>query len=388
MVAFQMWRYSIIRTAQVRRVGQGQPRGSARAVCPIMATMCEHTSKPTYPDWLQSLHPGNFAMVMASGILSMGFSMLQVDLLARALYVVALLAWLLLIVLSVARAWWCFAAVRLDLLNPRMVFSYFTLVAATDIVGLLLHARGHTALAIACWGFAFLAWCALLYLSFSVLTFLTHEHNVNIVHGGWLISIVGTQSLVLLGARIAPDLGSYAKLMVVEIHMLWGLGLVFYGIFVTLFCYRIFFLTLKPDQVSPLLWVVMGAAAICANAGTSLLTEDPLLPFLLAQRPFVDGITLMVWAWATWWIPMLVLFFFWKHVVHKLPLRYEPVVWSFVFPLGMYGVASARLGLAAEFEPLEWISHIMVWIGFVAWCMALAGLLRQLRSPAQRSAIR
>jgi hypothetical protein len=29
--------------------------------------------------------------------------------------------------------------------------------------------------------------------------------------------------------------------------------------------------------------------------------------FLEAMRPFVDGVTLMMWAWATWWIPLLVL---------------------------------------------------------------------------------
>lgn len=324
---------------------------------------------------LQALHPGNFALVMASGIVSVGLANWGHELLADVLYYVAVLVWLCLLVLSTVRAIVHFPAVRVDLLNPRMVFSYFTLVAATDIIGILWHAHGHVALAVACWWFAFLVWSALLYLSFSVLTFLTHEHNVNIVHGGWLISIVGTQSLVLLGVRIAPELGSYSSFMMIEIHMLWGLGLAFYGIFVTLFCYRIFFLTLKPDQVSPLLWVVMGAAAICANAGTSLLTSNPGLPFLIAQRPFIDGISMMIWAWATWWIPMLVLFFVWKHLVHRLPLRYEPTLWSFVFPLGMYAVASGRLGLAAEFAPLEWISTLMVWIAFAAWCLTLKGML-------------
>ena len=108
------------------------------------------------------------------------------------------------------------------------------------------------------------------------------------------------------------------------------------------------------------------------------MLADTKLPFLLAQRPFVDGITLMVWSWATWWIPMLFLFFLWKHVIRKLPLRYEPVLWSFVFPLGMYAVASARLGLAAEFAPLGWIAQIMLWIAALVWAGTLFAMLRRL----------
>ncbi|SBT06157.1 putative C4-dicarboxylate transporter/malic acid transport protein [Candidatus Propionivibrio aalborgensis] len=327
---------------------------------------------------LEALHPGNFALVMASGIISIGFSTLHHELLADVVCVFAIVAWVTLLTLNVGRFFMFSRAVRIDLLNPRMVFSFFTLVAATDIVGLLLNARGHTGLAMGCWVIAFLAWCLLLYLAFSVLTFLSHENNVNIVHGGWLISIVGTQSLVLLGAAIAPALGEYAGYMMVEVHMLWGLGLLFYGIFVTLFCYRIFFLALKPQDISPLLWVIMGAAAISANAGTSLLSEDPYLPFLAAQRPFVEGVTMMIWAWGTWWIPMLLMFGFWKHIARGLPLKYEPAMWSFVFPLGMYTVASARLGLAAEFPPLQWISQIMIWVAFAVWLFVLGGLARGL----------
>jgi tellurite resistance protein TehA-like permease len=342
--------------------------------------MIQQAAEPTPPLTLEVLHPGNFALVMASGIISIGFSTLGFEVLAEAMYVFALCAWITLLALSAARVVLHWPAVRADLLNPRMVFAYFTLVAATDIVGLLLHDRGHVGLAITCWAFAFTAWCSLLYLAFSVLTFLTHEHNVNVVHGGWLISIVGTQSLVLLGARIAPDMGSLAGYMMVEVHMLWGLGLLFYGIFITLFCYRIFFLTLKPQDISPLLWVIMGAAAISANAGTSLLAEDPVLPFLASQRPFIHGVTMMIWAWGTWWIPMLFLFGFWKHVANSLALRYEPIMWSFVFPLGMYSVASARLGLAAEFPPLHWISQVMIWVALAAWLFALAGLIRRVVS--------
>lgn len=327
---------------------------------------------------LQGLHPGNFALVMSTGIIALGLNLLGFGRMAAAMQTVAVVAWVVLVALSLARLLRHPGAVRIDLLNPRMVFSYFTLVAATNVVGLLLHGSGQLALAVACWFLAFLAWCLLLYLAFSVLTFLTHEHNVNIVHGGWLIAIVGTQSLVLLGARIAPDLGEYTGYMMIEVHMLWGLGLVFYGIFVTLFCHRIFFLTLKPQDISPLLWVVMGAGAISANAGTSLIAADARLPFLVAQKPFIDGVTMICWAWATWWVPMLAIFGIWKHLVNRVPMRYEPVMWSMVFPLGMYAVASARLGLAADFPPLYGISRLMIWVAMAVWLVVMAGLVRRL----------
>ena len=327
---------------------------------------------------LESLHPGNFAMVMATGIIGIGLANLQLDALSVFFKGFAVFGWVVLIVLSALRFARYYRAVFIDLTAPRMVFSYFTLVAATDIVGLILHGYGFIMLALACWVLAFVVWCLLLYTAFSVLTFLSHEHNVNIMHGGWLITIVGTQSLVLLGTLIAPDLGEYAHIMMVEVHMLWGLGLSLYGIFVALFCYRIFFLSLKPNDLSPLLWVVMGAAAISANAGTSLFWSDDQLPFLAAQKPFIDGVTLMIWSWATWWIPMLFLFGIWKHVTNKVPFTYEPALWSMVFPLGMYTVASERLGQAAEFPPMIWIAQLMIWIAIAAWVLVMGGMLKQI----------
>lgn len=334
---------------------------------------------------LELLHPGNFALVMATGIISIGLQHLNLELLANIFAVIAASVWVILLLLCGFRLYKFSKAIVSDLSSPRMVFSYFTLVAATDIVGILAHDRGYISFAIACWFIAFIAWCLLLYLAFSVLTFLSHENNVNIMHGGWLITIVGTQSLVLLGIKIAPSFGEYAHYMFLEVHMLWGLGLCLYGIFATLFCYRIFFLRLKPEDLSPLLWVVMGAAAISANAGTSLLEIENQVAFLETQKPFIDGITLMIWSWATWWIPLLFLFGVWKHLFNRLPFTYEPSVWSMVFPLGMYAVASARIGQVAEFPPMIWIAQIMICIALIAWSLSIVGVLKRVLSLASVS---
>jgi tellurite resistance protein TehA-like permease len=152
-------------------------------------------------------------------------------------------------------------------------------------------------------------------------------------------------------------------------------GLALYGIFITLFAYRIFFFEVRPEDLTPLLWVVMGAAAISTNAGSTLLLTDTGISFLEAMRPFIDGVTLIMWAWATWWIPLLLLFGVWKHGVCRVPVTYTPMFWSLVFPLGMYALASLRLSLAADFPPLRTISLGMTWVALAAWTATAAGLV-------------
>jgi tellurite resistance protein TehA-like permease len=48
--------------------------------------------------------------------------------------------------------------------------------------------------------------------------------------------------------------------------------------------------------------------------------------------------------------------------------------WSLVFPLGMYAVATYRLSLASDFEPIQLFSQVMVWVALAAWLVTMAGL--------------
>ncbi|MGH9045895.1 MAG: tellurite resistance/C4-dicarboxylate transporter family protein, partial [Acidimicrobiales bacterium] len=83
-----------------------------------------------------------------------------------------------------------------------------------------------------------------------------------------------------------------------------------------------------------------------------------------------------------WWIPLLVLFGFWRHVLRRVPLRYEPRLWNVVFPLGMYTVASWTLGQAPGLGFMASVARVWVWVGIAAWVAVLvlmgAGLLRAL----------
>ena len=334
---------------------------------------------PAFLAWLSkfiaTLYPGCFALVMATGIISNLFLLEGRRGISDTLFVVCAVAYPWLVVASLARLARFAPAVWADLTDPRLVFAFFTFVAASDVFGIGLDLRGHTDMARWLWLVALTLWIVLIYLSFGVLTFLNHTHRATVIDGGWLIAIVGTESLVLLGARIAPHLGDFGPSVFVLIHMLWGIGLGLYAIFVTLFAYRIFFFAFEPADITPLLWVVMGAAAISTNAGSTLILADSTMPFLASMRPFIDGVTLIVWAWATWWIPLLILFGIWKHGACRVPVRYTPALWSLVFPLGMYALASLRLSLAADFAPLHAISQAMMWIALAAWVATAAGFV-------------
>ena len=330
------------------------------------------------------LYPGSFALVMATGIISNTLWLEGFAVLSRALFAVVLAAYPSLCALMAVRLVRHWPKLWADLVNPRLVFAFFTLVAASDVFGVGLDLRGYAGAAAALWVFALVVWTLLVYVSFGVLTFRNTAQGANVVHGGWLIAIVGTQSLVILGARIIPEQGALAPSLFVLIHMLWGVGLAFYGIFITLFCYRIFFFEVGPEDVTPLLWVVMGAAAISTNAGSMLILTRSGVPFLVSMRPFIDGVTLIMWIWATWWIPMLVLFGLWKHGLKRVPLSYTPMLWSLVFPLGMHALASLRLGLAAEFAPLRRLAETMVWVALAAWALTAIGLVAAVWARARR----
>jgi tellurite resistance protein TehA-like permease len=343
-------------------------RASARGLRPLMALQL-------ITAWIDreasALDPGCFALVMATGIISNAFFLVGERTLADVLFAINLVAYSCLWLLTMLRAARFRTAMREELINPRRVFLFFTVVAATDIVGTALGLRGFATVALAMWLLALVLWIVLIYLGFGVLAFLNNADNADVVEGAWLNAIVGTQSLVILGALFALPAAAPTSVMLL---MLWMLGLALYAIFVALLSYRMFFVALSPHEVTPPLWIVMGAAAISVNAGSLLITADST-PFLHAVEPFLDGVTLGLWAWASWWIPLLLLLGIWKHVIHRVPIAYSTMLWSIVFPLGMYAVATLRLSHITNLPTLASWSSIMVWIALAAWAAASAGLV-------------
>jgi tellurite resistance protein TehA-like permease len=61
--------------------------------------------------------------------------------------------------------------------------------------------------------------------------------------------------------------------------------------------------------------------------------------------------------------------------VCRVPLTYSPMLWSLVFPLGMYALASLRVSLTADFPPLSALAQAMAWVALATWLATGAGLI-------------
>jgi tellurite resistance protein TehA-like permease len=341
---------------------------------------------------VSDLDPGCFAIVMATGITSNAMFAEGQRGLSDALFRVNLFVYPWLVLATIIRTTDSRAALWSDLANPRLVYSFFTFVAASDVLGVQIALRGFVTIPLLLWLLALATFAILTYFSFGLLIFHNAAGGADlVVRGGGLLAIVAAQSLVLLGVHVASTIGEHGNAIFVLLHALWGIGLVHYGIFVTHFAYRISCMRVRPQDLTPALWVVMGAAAISANAGCLLVPNGPRPDFLHAMRPFVDGASFTIWAWGTWWIPLLVMFGIWKHGVRRIPLSYNPMLWSIVFPLGMYAVATDRLSLANGYLPLQMLSYSMAWVALGAWVVTAAALIvasaRSLRKFARSNLI-
>lgn len=313
---------------------------------------------------------------MATGIVSTAADRVDLPAISRTLLAIAAAAF---IVLSLGWGWRIFAFMGLalrDLSAHRVAFGYFTFVAGAAVLGERLDELHIAGPALALGLVAALSWLGLSYMIPARLTVVSEKGGLgDLVAGNWLLWVVATQSMATVAAMVAVHERGLTAAMAVTAVWAWSVGVLLYVILMTILLLRLLTIGLEPGQFSASYWISMGATAITTLAGARILNLPHGLPILAVALPVVTGISLILWCFGTWWIPLLAIFGIWRHVWRARPLRYELDLWSVVFPLGMYAAASLEFGGASRLPFMQAIGRIEFWPALLAWfAVALLGV--------------
>ena len=77
---------------------------------------------------------------------------------------------------------------------------------------------------------------------------------------------------------------------------------------------------------------------------------------------------------------MLVILGIWRHAYKRFPLKYDPLYWGAVFPLGMYAVSTFQMANAMSFSFLDLLPATFSWIALLAWSVTFLSYLATLLS--------
>lgn len=335
---------------------------------------------------VQELFPAYFALVMSTGIVSVASHVLGYEAISNALFWINVSAYILLFVLYTLRVCFFFSQFREDLSSHAKGPGLLTIVAASCILGVqfaLLKQRFPAAIIL--WIFSLVVWLLLVY-SFVVLIFIKKEKPSpeTGISGAWLLLVVSSQSIAVLGTQLAPHLLADVQPAFFLTTSFYLLGFLLYIILITIIIYRLAFYPLKAEEFNPTYWIDMGAAAISTVAGTTLVKSIGGLAPFASFVPVLHVVNLLAWASATWWIPIVVVLEIWRQ--RQIPLNYNPGYWSMVFPLGMYTLATFRLSESMQLPFLQGLSRWFIFVAWIAWGVTFVAmcysLLKQLFSKS------
>jgi tellurite resistance protein TehA-like permease len=326
---------------------------------------------------IANLFPGYFALVMATGITSVAADLLEMKPIAWALLYLNIGAFIVLWLMLIVRLTKFFSRALADLNDHVRGPGFFTVVAATCVLGSqLVIVAGAFDIALVLWFVGSFCWVVIMYSFFTAVTVRMNKPPLEKgISGSWLIAVVATQSISVLGSILSAHFSSYDEILLFFTLCMYLIGCMLYIILITLIFYRFTFLDITREVLTPPYWINMGAVAITTLAGARLILSETGLQLLKDIEPFLKGFTLFFWSAGTWWIPLLFILGFWRHAVKKFPLRYDPQYWGMVFPLGMYTACTFQFSNALGFPPLMAIPKVFVYLAIAAWAVTFVAML-------------
>ncbi|KIO49757.1 tellurite resistance/C4-dicarboxylate transporter family protein [Nitrosospira sp. NpAV] len=346
---------------------------------------------------IKDFHPAYFAMVMATGIVSIAFEGMACPHIAKILFLLNLVFYSILCGILAARILLFRSNVMADLRTFPRVWLFLTFVVGTNTIGAqLIVFRQDTGLASLLWLVALISWIICIYFILSDFIRMPRKRMWETVSGATLLIIVSTVSVALLWVRLLDAAAIQVTYAYLAAWMLWISGFILYLFVIPLIIYRLFFRILEPKDWEAPYWICMGAPAIITLTGSEFVM---CMPAVAGEdiREITLRIAIFAWIIGTSWIPyqlfMDIRQFITINIAGPTPLWiktfpwsrlafgrrhyfYDPPSWSRVFPIGMYTACTLSLAKVTGSGSLEIIPQYWGWFALLIWSLTLVGTFR------------
>jgi tellurite resistance protein TehA-like permease len=336
--------------------------------------------------WAQSLthFPYNyFALIMATGIISLGCQAAGFHSLAFGLLILNSSQYVICVFLALSKFIASPAVVWRDLIHSDKGPGFLTMVAGTCMLG----EQYDTLTELTPLPFILLSAGIVLYLLliFSMIAGVAMSEDKCSFNQGldglWLLCTVAGCSIVVLGAGTE---GAATRPQAIFCTALWAISIMLYMMIIPMIFFRWLFTSVNKRDFSPSWWINMGALAISSLAGTKLLAVHNAGAFATIT-PIITAMIFFLWAMALWWLLLLLTIFFWRLTSRVLDYRYVPGDWSIVFPSGMIVVASFNVLHVIGITPPNWLIKGSVVCVFLLWFIFYIRMLTSLGKSCHQS---
>lgn len=325
------------------------------------------------------LPPDVFAIVMATGIVSIAAAghdyrriAILLGLIAPAIFCLLVIDLLMWFTIGPRRS-------SSQVHDPDGVLRMFAFVAACAVLAVRWNMHREIAWFLALLGVA--AWLVLVPLAVIGVYSRGRKDLLEQAHGGWLLASVATEGLAITAADLSFQSGNAALAVLAAIALMFGV--VVYVLIAGLIVWRAMTLPRIRDAAAPDIWILMGGLAITSLAADHLLvaTGSDSLDWL---KPCLRPLTLAAWISASAWIPPLLYAEVWRVDIRAGAPQYQDVWWAAVFPLGMYSAATQATSAQLGMRSLNTISLVFFWVAATVWLVVVVGLVHFMTTAAQR----
>ena len=206
-------------------------------------------------------------------------------------------------------------------------------------------------------------------------------HEIEQMTAVWLLPIVAPEVTASSAGVLALHLpAAQAQLVLALGYVLWAISLPLAFIIITLLFLRLVVHKLPSADMAASCWLPLGPIGtgalgliLLGQAAPTVFNDSALYSVALLARDLGLLGGLLLWGIGLWWLGAAVLFT--RRYLHQ-PLPFNMGWWGFTFPLGVYTLATLRLGQLTHFLPFSVFGALLSLALGLVWLIVVQRTLK------------